>query len=248
MLTFFRRIRKTLLGSGATGKYLLYAVGEIALVVIGILIALQINNWNTERISHSNELKLFANIVNDLSIDHQSMEDLLQRAKLKQQNHLRLYNESIANTVSKIEDPYHIEIIQTVDVVSLAFDNYRNSVEGISNEEIRIKLNSYFKSFQTLAKFADLHNEAILEDFRLFTRRKNIINLKTVFESNPNKDDIDEHSFFHTDNLLAQFGTQEFNMIVVELFLGTQDVIQWLVSTLDQNKSLQSDLKKLTST
>ena len=46
MLTFFRRIRKGLLGQGATSKYLLYAVGEIALVVIGILIALQINNWN----------------------------------------------------------------------------------------------------------------------------------------------------------------------------------------------------------
>ena len=46
MLTFFRKIRKGLLGSGATRKYLVYAVGEIALVVIGILIALQINNWN----------------------------------------------------------------------------------------------------------------------------------------------------------------------------------------------------------
>jgi len=49
MLTFFRRIRKGLLGSGATSKYLVYAVGEIALVVIGILIALQINNWNEGR-------------------------------------------------------------------------------------------------------------------------------------------------------------------------------------------------------
>ena len=46
MLTFFRRIRKGLLGQGTTSKYLLYAIGEIALVVIGILIALQINNWN----------------------------------------------------------------------------------------------------------------------------------------------------------------------------------------------------------
>ena len=49
MLTFFRRIRKGLLGEGATSKYVLYAIGEIALVVIGILIALQINNWNEWR-------------------------------------------------------------------------------------------------------------------------------------------------------------------------------------------------------
>ena len=49
MLTFFRKIRKALLESGSTQKYLLYAIGEIALVVIGILIALQINNWNEWR-------------------------------------------------------------------------------------------------------------------------------------------------------------------------------------------------------
>ena len=49
MLTFFRRIRKGLLDGGKTRRYLLYAIGEIALVVIGILIALQINNWNEQR-------------------------------------------------------------------------------------------------------------------------------------------------------------------------------------------------------
>ena len=49
MLTFFRKIRKGLLDGGRTSKYLLYAFGEVALVVIGILIALQINNWNTQK-------------------------------------------------------------------------------------------------------------------------------------------------------------------------------------------------------
>lgn len=46
MITLFRRIRHKLIESGAFTKYLLYAIGEILLVVIGILIALQINNWN----------------------------------------------------------------------------------------------------------------------------------------------------------------------------------------------------------
>lgn len=48
MINFFRKIRQSLLAEGKTGKYLKYAVGEIVLVVIGILIALQINNWNEE--------------------------------------------------------------------------------------------------------------------------------------------------------------------------------------------------------
>jgi len=49
MLTFFRRIRKGLLDGGATRKYILYAIGEILLVMIGILLALQVNNWNEEQ-------------------------------------------------------------------------------------------------------------------------------------------------------------------------------------------------------
>ena len=50
MIKFFRKIRQNLLSEGKTGKYLKYAIGEIVLVVIGILIALQINNLNQERI------------------------------------------------------------------------------------------------------------------------------------------------------------------------------------------------------
>ena len=49
MIKFFRKIRQNLLSEGKTGKYLKYAVGEIILVVIGILIALSINNWNENR-------------------------------------------------------------------------------------------------------------------------------------------------------------------------------------------------------
>ena len=50
MIKFFRKIRQKLLTQNKFSKYLLYAVGEIVLVVIGILIALQINNWNQDRL------------------------------------------------------------------------------------------------------------------------------------------------------------------------------------------------------
>lgn len=52
MIKFFRNIRKKLLEQGKMVNYLKYAIGEIVLVVIGILIALQINNWNEERKMH----------------------------------------------------------------------------------------------------------------------------------------------------------------------------------------------------
>ena len=49
MFHFFRNIRKSLLNKGKTSKYLTYALGEILLVMIGILLALQVNNWNEKR-------------------------------------------------------------------------------------------------------------------------------------------------------------------------------------------------------
>ncbi len=69
MITFFRKIRRNLLESGKASRYLAYALGEIALVVIGILIALQINNWNEERKSKARVDKLLLAIQEDLQND-----------------------------------------------------------------------------------------------------------------------------------------------------------------------------------
>ena len=60
MIKFFRKIRQNLLSEGKTGKYLKYAIGEIILVVIGILIALQLNNLNdSHKINKEENMKQF---------------------------------------------------------------------------------------------------------------------------------------------------------------------------------------------
>ena len=62
MIKFFRHIRKSLLMDNKMAKYFKYAVGEIVLVVIGILIALQINNWNQDRINKIERNKIIASL------------------------------------------------------------------------------------------------------------------------------------------------------------------------------------------
>ena len=69
MINFFRKIRYNLMEQNKTGKYLKYAIGEIVLVVIGILIALSINNWNTDRENNNTAMYLLSSLQEDLSND-----------------------------------------------------------------------------------------------------------------------------------------------------------------------------------
>jgi hypothetical protein len=91
MIKFFRSFRKNLLAENRTGKYLKYAIGEIVLVVIGILIALQINTWSIEQDNHkmektylqallfevNDDLQFYSNVVDTLSTQQKSAEHIL---------------------------------------------------------------------------------------------------------------------------------------------------------------------------
>ena len=73
MLTFLRKIRKSLIESGSTRKYLLYAVGEILFVMIGILLALQVNNWNEWRKERVKERQVLVEIVQTLESNEDNL-------------------------------------------------------------------------------------------------------------------------------------------------------------------------------
>jgi len=85
MLRFFRTIRKKLIEEDNVRKYLLYAIGEILLVVIGILIALQVNNWNENRKQQTLRNQLIENYVNDLRSNQLYLNERIQPAKADQQ-------------------------------------------------------------------------------------------------------------------------------------------------------------------
>ena len=75
MIKFFRKIRQNMLMENKTAKYFKYAIGEIVLVVIGILIALSINNWNEERKVRDHETVLLRELQNELIFNR---EDIVQ--------------------------------------------------------------------------------------------------------------------------------------------------------------------------
>ncbi len=82
MLKFFRRIRQKLIAEGNLKRYVLYAIGEILLVVIGILIALQINNWNEYNKDRVTERKLLVELNENLEINATRLQnDILKELK-----------------------------------------------------------------------------------------------------------------------------------------------------------------------
>ncbi len=74
MLRFFSKIRKSLLDEGKAARYIKYAIGEIFLVVIGILIALQINNWNEERKDRVLEQELLLQLKDEYQSNLKELE------------------------------------------------------------------------------------------------------------------------------------------------------------------------------
>ena len=76
MIKFFRHIRKSLLMENKTSKYFKYAIGEIILVVIGILIALQINNWNEARKNKTFETEILTQVQANLIKDKLTLQDI----------------------------------------------------------------------------------------------------------------------------------------------------------------------------
>jgi len=81
MIKLFRNIRKNLLKQGKTTKYLLYAIGEIILVVIGILIALQINTWNEKRKDNNLEAQYRIRLLEDLKEENAIMNATLDYSR-----------------------------------------------------------------------------------------------------------------------------------------------------------------------
>jgi len=81
MIKFFRKIRRNLLLENKTGKYFKYAIGEIILVMVGILLALQINNWNETKKEQAITNKYLSGFVSDLEKDRAQLDNLINVRK-----------------------------------------------------------------------------------------------------------------------------------------------------------------------
>ena len=151
MIKFFRKIRYNLMSENKTGKYFKYAIGEIILVVIGILIALQINNWNERKKSTSQLRSQLVAIQNDINSDltlFDQRQDVLKSAAASGDRLWVLINSSTPvedNMQSKIDfleagnfPEYQIVTTAYEDLISTGFSSL------INNKALKTSLANYY--------------------------------------------------------------------------------------------------------
>ncbi len=111
MLTLLRRLRKKLLDEGQLRKYLVYATGEILLVTIGILLALQVNNLNNNRLDRLKESSILQRLAVDLEEGITSLSGFIDDLETKEQALVRVtsvFNGApIPDTLSFLKDVLH---------------------------------------------------------------------------------------------------------------------------------------------
>jgi hypothetical protein len=198
MIKFFRKIRQNLLMENKTGKYFKYAIGEIVLVMIGILLAVQVNNWNNNRIQSKKE----SNYIKQIN-----SEFLLNRIQF---DNVAYHHYNAYNNTKKIISLMPIDI-NTVNIDSLSFyiagsfDNFTfnpqqstinsltntSSFEIISNPELRMLLQNWNEIVNDYNEEEIVSRKQVYDSYIPYFEKHisfiNLINGKSVFDK-PNID------------------------------------------------------------
>ncbi len=240
MFKFFRNFRQSLLMKDKITKYYKYAFGEIVLVVIGILIALSINNWNEARKNRIEQLILINNIIEDLRLDSIHINKSLSEVG----NQKRLVDDLISKSLDN-EKKLNYQLIGLLrfssDFRPISQRNHSVSVSNLDDEFIRELLQGYFieedKVLDIFLEYVDIiHNK-----IRPYLSETGMHNLESLYKY---KDNESLHVPLHPEILEEQLKNIKFQQLLFERRLKTDSFENLLGSFQLQNEMLINELKQ----
>ena len=240
MIKFFRKIRQNLLMENKTGKYFKYAVGEIILVVIGILIALSINNWNENRKNSIEEKAILENLLENLKLSKIQSELLLSEENQLKQNLVQILGIDSNNKLNTkiISDSIFKNAVWDLQSDKPTFNAYNNLKS--TNKLSLIKNKNINEKFTEL-EFRQNKLKDILEDrlsvhqIRIDNILEKDINFIPLVKSNVPNINIENESKNNYSQLL---GIKRIRNLLGMKLSFTQDVI-------DFRKNLDTEIKEL---
>ncbi|MGB5237687.1 MAG: DUF6090 family protein [Flavobacteriaceae bacterium] len=191
MIHFFRRIRKQLLNNKKLSTYALYAIGEVFLVVIGILIALQINNWNNHRIERQEETRTYQNIKSQISEDRKELLEIqaFNRMTLGQLEHA---NRLISNKNRRAIDTlaYLVMMMSQYSDFNGNGNIYETLVNSgdlklLKNDEIPMRIKKLENTYNRINHLEDLNWSIIIEE--LSKELRGVLNYESFERFEPDR-------------------------------------------------------------
>jgi hypothetical protein len=243
MIKFFRKIRQKLLQQNKVGSYLKYAIGEIFLVVIGILIALQINNANEAHKAMQSERVVLNNLVQDLQADSLSYRENLASLVKINDLHQALYEIGVKGMNSEIENPNLIRFM--IYYNPIAINNDPSIASKISSEAIRKEITTYARYLKDLddayLQFSDLVEKRI----RVYLADKKVHQLSNWFDNKAFKTKGEISIDFIDKTDLSQLSkTPEFQQLILEASIKSKNTEFNLETVLIQNEKLKELIQK----
>ncbi len=220
MINFFRKIRHRLFSQNKFSKYLLYAVGEIVLVVIGILIALQINNWNETRKIKQKESLILNEIRNSIVSDLKGYEDWIDPRIERKKGGIDSLITYIFNE-SDIPDSLFIEFYNRAGQdVFMRFDNgpfdalKSTGLDIIQNDSLRTAINDAYAVKLPLYRFFsnDLYQDS-REEIR--ARDKNFLGIVPFLHEDGRKhlhEELVAADILHNQDFLLNLQKEQFKL------------------------------------
>ena len=232
MIKFFRKIRQRLLTENRFSKYLLYAIGEIILVVIGILIALQINNWNEQLKSIAKEKDSLIKFIENLKIDSTYFCNQDEDIEIIKNLHREIYLIGVKEKqVDSIENRNNIRSLLQIQPISKL--NQPFITNEISNENIREEIAMYFNMLSDLDVANSEFSNVVKNRLRIYLAQENVYNLSQRFENTSNE------YFIKNDALLKVAKQKQFQQILFECNLKLEAINYELDVLKKQNEILK---------
>ena len=216
--------------------YLLYAIGEIVLVVIGILIAVSINNWNTERKEVSLQQKYYEDILIDLRKDSTHFQGNIS---FLEKNIFEYYkiNAVINSKFDTATSPFYDRMMYQFFFSPVTQQNHQGIIEKLTNTEIRKLLNDYFLTVSgTETAIASYNRTAIGESRPFFARarQRNIVFHTDTLGFLP------KESMYDSRKMHALLQEEQASIILEELRLATGYSLSKLNELMNVNNELMT--------